>query len=80
MKYWNAQRQLEARIKLSYYRRLLGQQKIAEILNTTVLSVRHWEKGRFTLRSEMIEAIEAWAEPKANIDDRGLIYFVIDNK
>ena len=77
MKYWNPQRQLDARVKLSYYRRLLGQQEVADLLNTTVLSVRNWEKGKFTLRSEIIEAVESWSEPEACINDCGHISFKI---
>ena len=76
MKYYHPERQLQNRIKLSYYRKLLGQQKLAKILNTTTLSVRNWEQGRFKLREEIIQAIESWDKIHAQVNAEGQIHFV----
>ena len=73
----NSQRQLEARIKLSQYKKILGQKTIARLLDTTVVSVRHWELGHFIIRPAILEAVENWNEIKAQVDTGGKINFLI---
>lgn len=73
----NQQRQLAVRIKISQYKKLLGQETIARLLNTSVVSVRHWELGHFIIRTSILEAVENWDEISAQVDPAGKIIFLI---
>lgn len=73
----NQQRQLAVRIKISQYKKLLGQETIARLLNTSVVSVRHWELGHFIIRTSILEAVENWDEISAQVDPAGKISFLI---
>lgn len=79
MKFFHPHRQLEARIKLTKYRRILGQEEMARLLKTTRLSIRNWESGKIKMRQEIIEAIEAMPNltPKLNTENK--IIFIIEN-
>ena len=80
MMYHHPKRQLEARIKLCRIRKLITQSRMAELLNTTRLSVRSWETGRVLMRWQIIEAIEALPEPEVFFEgDNDRIVFDIEN-